>query len=514
MDPVNNANSRHATALLCGDVIHLSQTAWGLSQPSYDLTDTMTGVGVALLCVGIPASLIATNLSARRQSRKEMNSMKHLFQHNDMSAQADLHRPNAMTALICLFCLGWLLTPGAAKAQAPIVPIGISLNPNSVTSGNYCTGTVILSAAVDYNGRPMSVGAFSDSPQRKSAYTYVSLSSSNSAVASVPSQVVVPSNSATVSFTVTTQGSPIYTPRTSQGVPVDIPVRITAFLNNVSVTTTLVIKAPPFDFNHDLLFQDSGTGAVFDWSMNGLRFQGSHPLNITPLPGWQVVGSGDFDDDGQPDLVLQNQTSGNIVIWYLNGTTVRAGSATSIPPAAGYKVVGVSDFNYDGLPDLLFQNQSNGQLVVWYMDGSKVIGGGTLAAQPYPNYQVVGVGDFNGDGQSDIVLQHSVTNQIVVWYMKGTSLSGGGFTSLTPASGWKMKGIADYNNDGYPDLVFQNSGSHQVVVWFMNGLTFMGGGFISEPPPAHYQLVNGLTFRRGDFISEPPPPNYPLVDPR
>jgi hypothetical protein len=257
--------------------------------------------------------------------------------------------------------------------------------------------------------------------------------------------------------------------------------------------TLLVIPVAPFDFNgdghNDLVFQNSQTGAIAAWFMNGLNVLGTSTISTLPQAGWQVRGAADFNNDGHPDLVFQNQTTGQVVFWYLNGTTLVGGEATSVAPGADYKVVGTGDFNNDGNVDLVFQNQKTGAIVFWFMKGAQVIGGATLPFLPAVGYNVVGVGDFNGDGHPDLLFQNQSTGQVVVWYMNGVNFSGGGAISYLPPLVWQVKGVADYNNDGIPDIVFQNSSTNQVLIWFMNGLTVTGGDLISVQPLAPLQVA-------------------------
>ena len=79
-------------------------------------------------------------------------------------------------------------------------------------------------------------------------------------------------------------------------------------------------------------------------------------LPYTPSTGWQVVGVGDFNGDGNPDLVFQNQNTGRIVIWYMSGASYAGGAVVHTTVSPGWKVVGVADYDGDGMPDLLFQN--------------------------------------------------------------------------------------------------------------------------------------------------------------
>ena len=41
-------------------------------------------------------------------------------------------------------------------------------------------------------------------------------------------------------------------------------------------------------------------------------------------PSWNIVGTGDFNGDGQTDILLQH-TSGWLAIWYMNSTSLIGG---------------------------------------------------------------------------------------------------------------------------------------------------------------------------------------------
>ena len=100
----------------------------------------------------------------------------------------------------------------------------------------------------------------------------------------------------------------------------------------------------PFDFdgdnNNDLLLQNSQTGQIALWNMNGANVLGGSLLAAIPSPGWNVVGSGDFNGDGFPDIVLQNVSTGQVALWYMNRTTFMGGSRTSYTPFLNYLIVG------------------------------------------------------------------------------------------------------------------------------------------------------------------------------
>src|SRR5262249_51687999 len=102
------------------------------------------------------------------------------------------------------------------------------------------------------------------------------------------------------------------------------------------------------------------------------------------VPGWRIVGTGDFNGDGRVDLIWQNDTTRQVTVWFMGGCDDSApnlggcdGSAlngwswlASVGPA-GWTIVGAADFNDDGHPDLLWQNDVTKAVIVWYMGGEQ-----------------------------------------------------------------------------------------------------------------------------------------------
>src|SRR5947209_4767782 len=106
--------------------------------------------------------------------------------------------------------------PGNAGTGVPPILSGLSLNPSSVTGGSPSTGTVTLSGPAPSGG------------------AVVSLSSSNTGVASVPSSVTVPAGATSASFTVTTTA-----------VSTSISVTISAAYGGATQTATLTVNPAP-----------------------------------------------------------------------------------------------------------------------------------------------------------------------------------------------------------------------------------------------------------------------------
>jgi hypothetical protein len=211
--------------------------------------------------------------------------------------------------------------------------------------------------------------------------------------------------------------------------------------------------------------------------VSGQTSGGEPPVDYTNTPAAPagVIGA-DFNGDSQPDLIWQN-ASWQAVVWYMGGSqgaVFQGWTWLSQAGVPGWSVVGAGDFNGDGKPDLVWQNDGTWEVVVWYMGGAQgnsFLGWNRLASD-VAGWSVVGAGDFNGDGKPDLVWQNDRTWEVVVWYMggpQGNSPLGKNGLASTNVAGWSVVGARDFNGDSKPDLVWQNDGTWEVVVWYMGG---------------------------------------------
>jgi hypothetical protein len=127
------------------------------------------------------------------------------------------------------------------------------------------------------------------------------------------------------------------------------------------------------DGTPDVILQNSATNQISIWFMDrGGRSFSNGPVIAQAAPGWRVVATGDINQDGLTDLLLQSQTTNQVSVWFMNagGMTFSSGPVVA-SPLAGWSLVGTSDFNGDGTPDYVFQNRATGQVSVWYMAGTQ-----------------------------------------------------------------------------------------------------------------------------------------------
>jgi hypothetical protein len=204
------------------------------------------------------------------------------------------------------------------------------------------------------------------------------------------------------------------------------------------------------DGESDILWHNDVSRETQIWYMNGASRSGRATVELTPGVAsladapWRIASTGDFNGDGRLDILWQNSASRETAIWYMNGAT-RTGRATVTAAPGGapaladapWKIVGTGDFNLDGQTDILWHNPATRETAIWYLSGASrtsraTVGvsdaGSALADVPWT---IVGAGDFNQDGHVDILWHNDATRETAIWYMTGALRTGREFVTVT-----------------------------------------------------------------------------------
>jgi hypothetical protein len=240
---------------------------------------------------------------------------------------------------------------------------------------------------------------------------------------------------------------------------------------------TAPLPRPRADFDNDgksdILWQHVD-GWISVWHMDGLSMTSAEYFtpNRFKDTAWQIVGAPDMNRDGRPDLLLRHRTRGLIATWIMNGTTLE----TSLYLHPGqiedtrWEIVGSGDFDRDGQVDLIWQHQ-DGWLAAWMMDGRMLRESVLLNPSYIPpdTWRIVGSGDFDGDRNPDVLWEHK-DGWLAAWFMDGTNLRSAELLdpAYLPPGTWRIRGVADLNRDGYDDIIWQHADGW-LATWYMRG---------------------------------------------
>jgi hypothetical protein len=178
---------------------------------------------------------------------------------------------------------------------------------------------------------------------------------------------------------------------------------------------------------------------------------------------WKLVGTGDFNNDGQTDVLWYAPSSGIVSAWILNGTSVvrRADLSWQCSTASGcasdWKFAGTGDFNNDGQTDVLWYAPSSGIVSAWILNGTSVVRRADLnwqcsaASGCASEWKLVGTGDFNQDARTDVLWYAASSGIVSAWILNGTSVVRRADVNWTCsaasgcASQWKLVGTGKFH---------------------------------------------------------------------
>jgi hypothetical protein len=278
------------------------------------------------------------------------------------------------------------------------------------------------------------------------------------------------------------------------GIDIDLKGRIRFFDSGNDVVrlwraqTPLIVQTTDNTQAYEYFYQYDGANTSYRYP--SLTLPQQRTLTVGGGATAKLVGTGDFNRDGDLDLVWEDTVTHQVTIWYQTDSLLTgafgAGGTGGCPCTLGFQevalegspqwhVVAVADFNGDGVPDLVFQNTTTSEVVIWNMTGPWGNLPLSLTYAPGTNnapWVVVGAADFNGDGTPDLLWQDPNNAQMLVWYMtaQGASLLNYALLNQAP-SGWTCIGTNDFDGNGTPDIYYQNNTTAAVLVWLMGGTT-------------------------------------------
>jgi alpha-tubulin suppressor-like RCC1 family protein/fibronectin type 3 domain-containing protein len=369
----------------------------------------------------------------------------------------------------------------SAASSVPQASYPITITGTSGSLSHSCSMTMTVTAPPVVTTIKLSPAVAQVSVLKTRAFTAVVYDQNGAPLATQPT------------ITWTASGGGVFAPTGifTAGAAAGGPHTITARVGTVSATASVVVTGL-LDYNadgkSDLVLQNSASGTVTQWYLNGANVTGQANVNAGLLAGQSVATEGDFNGDGKPDIALVNSTSGQVSLWYMNGASVISTANLSTTVPAGWKVVCSGDFNTDGRRDLVLQNTATSQVSFWYLMGTLVTPSAPMAGS-VAGWNVVGSGDFNNDGMPDLAVQNATTGQVGVWYLNGATYAGPAIVATTPSAGWKVVACADFNGDGLPDLALHNGANTPATFWYLNGVSVSSTGASSIAIPSGWSVA-------------------------
>lgn len=197
-----------------------------------------------------------------------------------------------------------------------------------------------------------------------------------------------------------------------------------------------------------------------------------HLLNVSPT--WQIVGVGDFNNDGTDDILLRSTFDGTVAVrWARDGFITNHSTLYPSAPTT-WQIQGVGDFNGDGFDDIVLRSSIDGTVATWTIKDGRIAREAIVHRNTDPVWQLQGVGDFNGDGSSDLLLRSASSGTIVVWFMNHGSFAGQTVIHRNTDLTWQIVGVGNFNGDTYDDILLRSSASGTVVTWSINDGRFAG----------------------------------------
>ena len=227
------------------------------------------------------------------------------------------------------------------------------------------------------------------------------------------------------------------------------------------------------DFNNDYLddfLRVNTEGYVVGEMSNGNGTFTPQVLNLKN-PGWRILGTGDFNGNGTSDVLIANPTGASETVGLLgyweSGVTWTLINGYS----PEWTMVSTGDFNGDGECDMLWKNEFIGEggltynaYCTWIVDDPTDWRMVSVANPKEWNFLCSG--DFDGNGSHDIAMINNV-GVVGIWGVTDGYLSSWSILSAV-TSEWQLAGVADFNADGTDDIAWSNTDTGLTGYWQIN----------------------------------------------
>lgn len=292
-------------------------------------------------------------------------------------------------------------------------------------------------------------------------------------------------------------------------------------------------SAPTADYNLSVVTSSSESSGSILWRNSSANVFAPWKIQDTTIVGtssqtisgdYVLVGTGDFDGDGNNDFFWQNRNPssseyGTVAIWWTNdGMTYAPGSAAIrdslgniIKVGQEWNVQSLKDLDGNGTADILWRNLASGDIAMWLMGkdpqtGVPTISGGTILNRALgftlptsSGWDVVGVNNVDGQFGADVLWKNRFSNQVALWTLSSTAILSATVLPIQPPLDYKIIGFVDVSGDGQADIVWRSDQRNQLAIWKMNGTTLVDS--VAYSVPSAYKVV-AVKDLNGDGIAD------------
>jgi hypothetical protein len=224
----------------------------------------------------------------------------------------------------------------------------------------------------------------------------------------------------------------------------------------------------------DILWRNPLDNSHSRRTLSGATLVAETPQANLSAPGnWQVVASGDQNNDDQSDVLWRNSDNGQLRWQIFNASNSLLEPVDLLTVGDfNWSIGGTADFDRDDQLDILWYNRASGEVGWWLMDGAQIREVAMLQTVGNPSaWNAVGTADANDDGQIDILWRNDGTQATGWWLMNGKAIQSVAYlVPNEPDSNQQVKGISDFNGDGTIDVLWQNRISGATNLWLMDAV--------------------------------------------
>jgi len=246
------------------------------------------------------------------------------------------------------------------------------------------------------------------------------------------------------------------------------------------------------DFNNDgqsdILWRNTGTGRIGVSLMNTGASTGWLEMQTVSFTDWELLGAADINRDGHDDIVWRNRNNNVVGAWLMNNGIYTGWLGMQAVSYADWEASGFGDFNKDGHVDILWRNKNDNRLGARLLNDGQNVDWLAMGTVSYATWECGGPGDINGDGQVDILWRNRNTYRVGAWLMNAGVYVGWLDMGTVSYAAWDLLGVGSFNADAHLDILWRSDNPGELGAWLMNAGTRTGWLDVESMTYAGWQL--------------------------